>query len=73
VSGARRSRATSIDVEPVADRSLKALLSHTMKALLSHTITGCRKPTSLSIYAQPVFTAHTALAQFAILEATTTI
>jgi hypothetical protein len=65
VSGARGRRATSVDVEPVAARSLKALLSH--------TITGAGNLPRLSIYAQPVLPRCTALAQFAILEATTTI
>jgi len=49
VSGARARRATSVDVEPVAARSLKALLNH--------TITGCRKPTTLIYLCAASFTA----------------
>jgi hypothetical protein len=66
VSGARGRRATSVDVEPVAARSLKALLSH--------TITGCRKPTTL-IYAMrsQFYGAVRHWPNFAILEVTTTI
>jgi hypothetical protein len=49
VSDARLSRTILVDVEPVTDRSLKMLLSH--------TITGCRKPATLIYRCAASFTA----------------